>query len=60
MTLARQRVGKVIAKAIPAKAGTISRGLPPSSAVLASYLGWTLDAFDFFLLVFVLKDIAPV
>jgi SHS family lactate transporter-like MFS transporter len=28
------------------------------SAVLASYLGWTLDAFDFFLLVFVLKDIA--
>jgi len=28
------------------------------NAVLASYLGWTLDAFDFFLLVFVLKDIA--
>src|SRR5690349_12692761 len=28
------------------------------SAVLASYLGWTLDAFDYFLLVFVLKDIA--
>ena len=26
--------------------------------VTASYLGWTLDAFDFFLLVFVLKDIA--
>jgi phosphatidylserine/phosphatidylglycerophosphate/cardiolipin synthase-like enzyme/uncharacterized membrane protein YdjX (TVP38/TMEM64 family)/MFS family permease len=26
--------------------------------VVASYLGWTLDAFDFFLLVFVLKDIA--
>jgi MFS transporter, SHS family, lactate transporter len=26
--------------------------------VLACYLGWTLDAFDFFLLVFVLKDIA--
>jgi MFS transporter, SHS family, lactate transporter len=24
----------------------------------ASFLGWTLDAFDFFLLVFVLKDIA--
>ena len=24
----------------------------------ASYLGWTLDAFDFFLMVFVLKDIA--
>jgi MFS transporter, SHS family, lactate transporter len=28
------------------------------SVVLASYLGWTLDAFDFFLMVFVLKDIA--
>ena len=26
--------------------------------VFASYLGWTLDAFDFFLLVFVLKDVA--
>ncbi|HEU0148488.1 MAG TPA: MFS transporter [Bradyrhizobium sp.] len=26
--------------------------------VAATYLGWTLDAFDFFLLVFVLKDIA--
>ena len=29
-----------------------------SHAVLASYLGWTLDAFDFFLLVFVMKDVA--
>lgn len=28
------------------------------SVALASYLGWTLDAFDFFLMVFVLKDIA--
>ncbi len=26
--------------------------------VLASFLGWTLDAFDFFLLTFLLKDIA--
>ncbi|QEL55208.1 MFS transporter [Chromobacterium paludis] len=26
--------------------------------VLACYLGWTLDAFDFFLMVFVLKDVA--
>ena len=26
--------------------------------VTASYLGWTLDAFDFFLLVFVIKDVA--
>ena len=28
------------------------------SAIWASYLGWTLDAFDFFLLVFMLKTIA--
>lgn len=27
-------------------------------AVAASYLGWTLDAFDFFLVVFVITDIA--
>ncbi len=26
--------------------------------ILAAYLGWTLDAFDFFVLTFVLKDIA--
>ena len=26
--------------------------------VAASFLGWTLDAFDFFILVFVLKDVA--
>ena len=26
--------------------------------VVASYLGWTLDAFDYFLLVFVLSDVA--
>src|SRR5690348_13595384 len=26
--------------------------------VTATFLGWTLDAFDFFLMVFVLKDIA--
>jgi SHS family lactate transporter-like MFS transporter len=25
---------------------------------VASFRGWTLDAFDFFVLVFVLKDIA--
>ncbi|MFL5236253.1 MAG: MFS transporter [Rhizomicrobium sp.] len=26
--------------------------------VIASWLGWTLDAFDFFLMVFVIKDVA--
>ena len=36
------------------------RALTPSqcSTVLASYLGWTVDAFDFFILVFVMDDIA--
>ena len=36
------------------------RALSPTqrNTVIASYLGWTLDAFDFFILVFVLKDIA--
>jgi SHS family lactate transporter-like MFS transporter len=28
------------------------------NTVLASFLGWTLDAFDFFIIVFVFKDIA--
>ena len=28
------------------------------SVVIAAYLGWSPDAFDFFLLVFVLRDIA--
>ena len=36
------------------------KSLEPSqrSAIWASYLGWTLDAFDFFLMVFMLKAIA--
>lgn len=28
------------------------------NVVIAAYLGWTLDAFDFFLMVFMIKDIA--
>jgi SHS family lactate transporter-like MFS transporter len=28
------------------------------SVVIAAYLGWTLDAFDFFILIFVLADVA--
>ncbi len=31
---------------------------PQRSAVIASFLGWTLDAFDFFIVVFVLNSIA--
>ena len=36
------------------------RSLTPQqrNTVVASFLGWTLDAFDFFILVFVLKSIA--
>jgi MFS transporter, SHS family, lactate transporter len=36
------------------------RTLTPNqrAAVLACFFGWTLDAFDFFIIVFVLKDIA--
>lgn len=36
------------------------RGWTPAqkNVVVASFLGWTLDAFDFFLLVFVLTDVA--
>ena len=40
---------------IPALSGWTNQ---QRSVVIASFLGWTLDAFDFFLLVFVLKDIA--
>ena len=28
------------------------------NVVIAAYLGWTLDAFDFFLMVFMFKDIS--
>ena len=31
---------------------------PQKTAIWASYLGWTLDAFDFFLMVFMLKAIS--
>jgi SHS family lactate transporter-like MFS transporter len=38
----------------------VLRGWTPAQThvVVASYLGWTLDAFDFFLLVFVMQDVA--
>ena len=31
---------------------------PQKHAVAAAYLGWTLDAFDFFVLTFVMPDVA--
>jgi SHS family lactate transporter-like MFS transporter len=36
---------------------TSERASDHTHAVIASFLGWTLDAFDFFLVVFVLTDI---
>lgn len=38
----------------------VLRGWTPTQwhVVVASYLGWMLDAFDFFLLVFVIRDVA--
>src|ERR1700748_2365359 len=37
---------------------SMSRTREQRNVTIAAYLGWTLDAFDFFLMVFVLKDIA--
>ena len=42
--------------AIPAPDAPLTRS--QRTAILASYLGWTLDAFDFFLMVFLQKAIA--
>ena len=38
--------------------GTVNLTSEQKKTVAAAFLGWTLDAFDFFLLVFVLGDIA--
>jgi len=46
---------EVFSMAIAALSGWTSE---QKHVVAASFLGWSLDAFDFFLLVFVLKDIA--
>jgi SHS family lactate transporter-like MFS transporter len=48
------------------RVGTLSEDAPAHdvpasdyvSALVASFLGWTLDAFDFFILVFVLPSVA--
>src|SRR5206468_7650458 len=41
-------------------ASTISKDVRANqrNAVLAGFLGWTLDAFDFFVLTFVIDDVA--
>jgi SHS family lactate transporter-like MFS transporter len=41
---------------LPAELGSLTG--PQKTAIWAGYLGWTLDAFDFFLLVFMLKSIS--
>ena len=46
----------MLAKIIPGGTADLTR--PQWMAIWASYLGWTLDAFDFFLLVFMLKAIS--
>jgi MFS transporter, SHS family, lactate transporter len=45
-------------RAVPAISALSGWTSVQKHVVAASFLGWTLDAFDFFLLVFVLKDIA--
>jgi SHS family lactate transporter-like MFS transporter len=45
-------------RAVPAISALSGWTNAQKHVVAASFLGWTLDAFDFFLLVFVLKDIA--
>jgi MFS transporter, SHS family, lactate transporter len=42
----------------PAVALTAQERANQRNAVLAGFLGWTLDAFDFFVLTFVIQDIA--
>ena len=44
--------------AVPAVPAPAPRGGGHGAAVLAAFLGWTLDAFDFFLVVFALTAIA--
>lgn len=49
------QAGEATARAQMARAGERGR---EGHAVLASFLGWTLDAFDFFVLVFVVPAVA--
>jgi len=42
----------------PAESHSVSKRKDQRNALIASFLGWTLDAFDFFILVMVLTEIA--
>ena len=46
------------AAAVPAARMTPAQRANQRNAVLAGFLGWTLDAFDFFILTLVIDDIA--
>src|SRR6266481_6806946 len=46
------------APAFPTQAMTKAEKANQRNAVLAGFLGWTLDAFDFFILTLVIDDIA--
>ena len=50
------RIARVSTIALPRADDGLTR--PQKMAILAGYLGWTLDAFDFFLLVFMLNAIS--
>jgi SHS family lactate transporter-like MFS transporter len=39
-------------------APSMAESAPARHVVIATFLGWTLDAFDFFILIFVLADVA--
>jgi SHS family lactate transporter-like MFS transporter len=51
---ARRRIRSIEENAMPDMKWTRSQ----KNVVLAAYLGWTLDAFDFFLMVFLFTDVA--
>src|SRR3954468_20283977 len=43
---------------LPPSVMTREQRVNQRNAVLAGFLGWTLDAFDFFVLTFVIQDVA--
>ena len=58
MKLPGQQTGSVPAGSPPGRLGLGNLTGQQARTILAAYLGWTLDAFDFFVLTFVIRDIA--
>jgi SHS family lactate transporter-like MFS transporter len=50
--------GRAAASAVAGSPQTARQPVRITHVLVAAYLGWTLDAFDFFLLVFVLRQVA--